>query len=660
MKRIMFVLLASIMLGSMFVFVKQTKAISNGMCLDPVNYVVNPPMDGSDLTFLWDLNISTSYAVSAWEAKLFWDPAVINCLEVTYGSFIASSNDATPIITTTSVMLGQNSKTSDTATGDGVLATIKFTFVLPGYSDVVFLESKVWDDALNEHNLLLEGTIDGSVSSERPHPVFSWTTADAKYGPLPTRTEKEGGRTTTVTGTTVIFNAGASYDVEDGTGSIANIVKFLWNYGDGKSDVYATAYGNRSTTASHVYTAYLKAGYLVNLTIWDNENEWWSTTWRFGGPAASDTVPMWRDVGIVDIWPSLPPYANWDELGDDWWDYWYFDSTDFYIPQTNDLYWQYHLSDHFCDNYYGYVLPTDDIRIENTPYPDGDHVKLGDSDLGRPLSYFNESEVFYDWDKNGQYSAGDSLVFDSDGDYFFNATAGDKVIYGPALTLGKILLPFDYGWNDAGEGAAELYYDADGSGCYTAGEPIYWDNDPLEEVSTAVNPTVREGLDGYGVGGLWILVTANNYGSVKETVKINLYALYIELDLKLAPPPPVQKAPAEVELVKSWTKDLTANAGTGWGLVANWLPSKNGTYIFFATIEAADSAVLHDGNTADNYFILSRPFCNEAVWDATSMSILGDKTFVQYMCDIDGDGKVGPSDFALLSSNYGAKPPKSP
>ena len=654
MKKIMFVLLASIMLASMFVYVKQTRAISNGMCMDPVDKVVNPPMDGSDLTFEWALNISTTYAITAWEAKLLWDPAVIRYLNVTFGTYIDGSNSN--VTTETTLLIGQNFLAGETATGDGVLATIKFTFVLPGFTDVVFLESTVWDDALNEYDLLLEGTIDATVTSTRPHPVFSWSTGDG-LNPLPTRTVTEGGRTTTVAGTVVNFDASESYDVEDGTDSIT---KYLWEYGDGKSDVYVG--GNLTALTSHTYTAYKQAGYLVNLTVWDDEvsAEWWSSTWRYGGSALSDTVPMWRDVGIVDIWPSLPPYANWDELGDDWWDYWYFDSTDFYIPHTNDPYWGYHLSDHFCDNYYGYVLPTDDIRIENTPYPDGDHVKPGDSDLGRPLSYFSISETFYDVDKSGHYGPGDSIVYDIDGDLMFNATAGDTVIYGPAVALGKPLLNFDYFWDVAGNGAAELYFDADDSLDYTAGEAIYWDNNPLDEVSTAVNPTVQEGIDEYGRGGLWILVTANNYGSVKEKVTINLYALYLELDLKMAPPPPVQKSAPEVELVYTTTRTLAANKGTGWALTSNWLPSKNGTYLLFATIEAADGAVLHDPNRGDNYFLLNRPLCNEAYWDAASMSILGDNTFMKYMCDIDGNGQVGPADFALLSANWFATAPKSP
>jgi len=93
MKKIMFVLLASIMLASMFVFVKQTKALSNGMCLDPVNYVVNPPMDGSDLTFDWDLNLSTTYDITGWEAWMFWNPDIIQFVILTWAGVFTSTTD---------------------------------------------------------------------------------------------------------------------------------------------------------------------------------------------------------------------------------------------------------------------------------------------------------------------------------------------------------------------------------------------------------------------------------------------------------------------------------------------------------------------------------------------------------------------------------------
>jgi hypothetical protein len=533
MKKLMFVLLAAIMFASMFVAVKQAKALTNGMVMDPVENVVDPPMDGSDITFLWPINISTAYAVSAWEAKLLWDPAVLCMLEIKWGTFMTGADISNSSVVSSGkewVLLGQNFVEQHTVTGDGVLATIKFCFVLPGVTQLWFLESKVWDDALVEYNLLPPsgGTLNGRVRSNRPHPAFFWKTDDG-INPLPTHTDYCGGRTTT-TGTTVHFNGSRSYDVGnvywDGAawqkdGGYPDIVRYRWEWGDG-----TPATDGAARDVDHVFAGYSYLGYWVNLTVWDSEGDWWSSTWRCEGSYPTDNVPMWRDLAIVDIWPSLPPYQNWEEYGDDWGNYWFFDSTDFLLPNTGDDYWNYL------------------VDFPSYLYPPGETVMSA--------------------------------------------------------------------WNN------------------------------------------------YGSEGLYILVTANNFGSVPEKALIRLYAVYVELDLKMAPPPPKALMDTSVELIGSWSRVIAKGAGTGWNCYTVWMPPKNGTYVLFATIEAADSTAVHDGDRSNDYMALTQAVSNIAKWDSVNLVLITNPVFVQYMCDIEGNGKVGPEDFALLSSNYGAKPPKSP
>jgi hypothetical protein len=155
-------------------------------------------------------------------------------------------------------------------------------------------------------------------------------------------------------------------------------------------------------------------------------------------------------------------------------------------------------------------------------------------------------------------------------------------------------------------------------------------------------------------------VTANNFGSVPEKALIRLYAVYVELDLKMAPPPPTGLKDTSVSLIGSWTKTMNGGTGTGWGCYTVWMPPKNGTYVLFATIEAAYSTAVADGDRSNDYMALPQAICNIASWDSVNLVLKTNPIFVQYMCDIEGNGKVGPEDFALLSSNYGAKPPKSP
>jgi hypothetical protein len=534
MKKLMFVLLAAIMFASMFVAVKQARAATEAMILDPIYNVVNPPMDGSDLTFVWPVNISTATQVSAWEAKLLWDPAVVRFVEIEWGTFMSGAEVSNSLVTSSGqewVLFGQNFIEQHTVTGDGVLANVKFTFVLPGFTQMWFLEAKVWDDSLVETNLLsgyAGNTVNGQLKSNRPHPVFTWRTDDG-INPCPNHTCYDQGRLT-ASWTVVHFNGTVSYDVSNvgwtGTNwehlpGYPDIVRYRWEWGDGTPATDGVA-----GVVDHVFQGYSYLGYTVNLTVWDSEGDWWSSTWRFGGSFPTDTVPMWRDLAIVDIWPSLPPYQNWEEYGDDWGNYWFFDSTDFWLANTGDNYWNYL------------------VDFPSYGYPPGETVMSA--------------------------------------------------------------------WNN------------------------------------------------YGSEGLYILVTANNFGSVPEKALIRLYAVYVELDIRMAPPPATARLDTSVDLIGSWSRVIPAGAGTGWNCYTIWMPPKNGTYVLFATIEAAQETQIYDGDRSNDYMALTQAVCNIASWDSVGLSLRTNPVFVQYMCDIEGNGKVGPEDFALLSSNYGAKPPKSP
>jgi hypothetical protein len=703
MKKIMFVLLATIMLGSMFVYVKQAKALSDGMTLDPVEKVYDPPYGGPN-DFDWNLTITTTHACASWEAKLLWNPGVIRILDVSWGNFF---NDGVAPVANASVLsssgdsiqLGQYFTAPGTVTGSGWLATLHYTFVLPGYTQIYFLEANVTDDSTpkNSYDLLPPGgdtEMYCRVKSNLPHPAFYWYTDDG-INPCPKHDCYDQGRITHV-GTPVHFNGSASYDVgnvvwndvskvwEYAVG-YPDIVEWVWDFNDGyySNDIrlyhgtlprgvivhvtdadaiaaYALvafmpyemhdetvaadgAYtgigigsapawegvyndtdlsGNvtigdyryipADTTAApacayvvdldpdiglplvafnanekhadgiisapdtpddpypgyinglydnwepiyldrqykdtvwtdpgygivnagavtwdHMFSAYNYDGWDVSLTVYDSEGQYWNSDWRYGGPELGNIVPMWRDLAIVDIWASLPPYYMWDETGTDWGDYWFFDSSDFWIPNTADPYWNY-----------------------------------------------------------------------------------------------KVDFP-SYGY-DPGE-------------------------------------TVKSAWMNYGSEGLYVLVTANNFGSTPEKARVNLYAFYIEQHAKPGnPPAPIFNI--GVEKIGTWAPTINPGAGTGWGLLTIWMPPKNGTYLLFATIQPADDTEVRDLDKSNDYFLLSRPICNIAVWDkvnngadpAYNYQLLTNIIFASYMCDMSRNGKVGPEDFAMLSAMYGNKPP---
>jgi hypothetical protein len=692
MKKILFAAMAAIILCSAFVGFKTIRSDAyNYIVMNPEELTVDLPIGGADLTFLYPINITTNVAnVSAWECKLLWNPSVLRPVLdneskpiIVWGTFMNGSNNCDNNRMASSggeyIIIGQNFNNETLGiTGSGWLASVNFTFVLPGATFVKVLNAKVWNNDLVKTDL---SGIDGRVKCDRPHPQFWWWTNDTATkgnialgthgtGPLPQHTVYDGGRSL-VNATTVHFTANMSYDVSNmiwnGTAYVLtggeNIVALRWEYGDGNVDVRSTAGLNFSWTTDHIYANYLKAGYLVNLTAYDSTLvSYWSSTWRFGGSSPDDTVPCWRDVGIVDVWPSLPPYQNWDEYDVDWWSYWFFDSTDYWIPHTADTYWNYNLSDYYCDPIMGYGLPTPDDRLEPAygAFDIGSKVEAGDADIGLALSYFSQEEKFYDADEDGAYGPGDSLVYDVDDDWVYNTTNGDSLLYGFAPPQGADVYIFDYNWAYYSTlgllSAAGMYYDADSSGGYTTGDSVYFDNNEFEVVSADANPSVRQGYEDYGVAGVWILVTANNFGSVPEKVRVNLYAIGIALKNSGTSPAFAANQVTSVELIHTWQTTITANTGSGWGLTTVWLPPDNGTYILMATIDIQDGASIKDANRADNYFVCPSPFSNIDAWNFTSGALVPSGWMnAKYMADLakGGDGGVGSQDLAFFLSQYG-------
>jgi hypothetical protein len=365
-QKILFGALAVIIFGSLFVGLKLATALNaESMWLDPEFKTINPTP--TQMTFLYDLRINTTYAITAWEAKLLFDPAVIRALDVVWGGYMTPPGDVSNVVqipgTGESIRLGQTYTSALTSTGEGLLAQINFTFVLPGATEIQFLEAKVWDDALTEYDIV-GSSVSGKLNSDMPHPLFAWSCADGR-NPLPNHTISEGGDTIEHYDV-VTFNASGSYDVQnmpwngtafDPDGGYPDIVYYIWDFGDGTGVEGAHP---AFEAVTHVYQDYNFDGYLVNLTVRDSEAHEWSTTWRFGGPHDDNTVPMWRDVAVVDFWPSLMPFEVWDNgTGADWWAWWWYDTVDYTIPRTDSYYWNYE-----ADNLLGPGSYARDIGID--------------------------------------------------------------------------------------------------------------------------------------------------------------------------------------------------------------------------------------------------------------------------------------------------------
>jgi hypothetical protein len=628
-QKILFGVMAVIIFGSLFVSLRPATALNApAIWMEPEFKTVNPTP--TQMTFLYDIeiNLTAGFEIVAYEIKLLFDPAVIRALDVVWGTFMSGpTTDAFTIPGTgESILLGQTANDNTNYTGAGLLASVNFTFVLPGACEVKFLEAYVYNYTFYQFDYLTN-TQSGKLNTDMPHPTFTWYTDDA-LNPLPDHTFSEGGDSFQHYDV-VHYNASLSYDVQDLTwsgtawipgGAYPDIVEYMWDFGDGygsndvrllyapgivrlgdadigtslitfdssetywdadtsggftaadsicidvsgtgwynsteDSTVYGAAPANGTAlsgftiyekheenvantmwdageevyqdmqymldadyctvsvgaaTIDHIYSGYEFNGYLVNLTVMDSENSYWSTTWRYGGPHDDDTVPCWRDVAVVDFWPSLMPFEIWDNgSGADWWAWWWYDTVDYTIPRIDSYYWNYE-----ADNIFG----------------PGSHAS--------------------DW-------------------------------------------------------------------------------------------------------GLDFLMTFANYGSVPEYCKTTLYAIYLQEDLDA---PNTTDLDTGCTMVAQYSFTIGPGSGSGWywALAAPFMPTKNGYYLMIATIDL-EGAMHDDQNPGNNY--MAGP---QVVSTIYTFGVMGEgSTFAKYKADLDGSGKVDGFDWAIFSANFGGAPNEHP
>jgi hypothetical protein len=147
------------------------------------------------------------------------------------------------------------------ATGSGSLCLIVLECVESGVSDLHLFDTMLTEE---DGDPIAHGTADGSFYTTKPFVDFTITPPN----PLP--------------GEVVTFNASACWDPDGGT-----VDYFDWDFGD-------TGTGS-GMIVTHTYTDYNTPGYDVTLTVTDDDMETWSKTKK---------LRIWRDVGVVDIWPT--------------------------------------------------------------------------------------------------------------------------------------------------------------------------------------------------------------------------------------------------------------------------------------------------------------------------------------------------------------------
>jgi len=600
--------------------------------------------------------------VMAWEAKIYWDPAVLQRHRIAFGPFFGegTNNYTKGSMGGEYVLIGELKTDETTINGTGMVANLTMIMKYPGATHVWIYESLLLDHELNE---IHHDTVDITVKTDHPAAHFTWwvTEPDGETpaSPLP------------------------DHYLKDDCQSI-QVYKIVWFDGSPSYDV-------------------------CNL-YWNETDETW-----------------WEDVG----YPDIVEYV-----------------------------WT------FGDGY-----QSNDIRIDPVlpPFALLSMVRLGDPDVGWPLILFNANETYYDADASKTYSPGDSICLDKNKDKMFNATKGDYVLYGPAVTEGSKLRAFTI-YEKHTDGYllpyGDVFHPPSANGNYTPMEYVYKDmqfmkdlgychvsvgSEVIDHVYSSYNfdgwePVLRvydsEGdywqtdwryggsapenivpmyrdvgipdiwptlppydvagwtdwwgwdttdyvippptdpwwdtvltdydCDAYGYphgttareAGVYVTVSAANYGTVHDWVKVSLYAIKIEAAftglsfrgagvtyewLKTTG----YVSPPTIEYIGSDTYKINKMAGAGFYFTFYWTPKVAAYYIFFATIDIID-AVSQDQNLDNNYFMLG------TMVDALgSSSVPTTQNYAAYVCDIlhrvetGGVYKVGPLDFNRFSACYG-------
>lgn len=222
--------------------------------------------------FMVTIDVADAAHVAGFEFKVTWDLALTE-FPPAVGEGYFLQDTGIPVYQTSQanilfkyVLVSAFLTAYGWADGGGTLATLTFQVKASesGSSTIHLYDTKLFDEngVLIPHNV-----VDGSFFTTKPKPVFSWTPAAPIAGEL------------------VTFDGSASYDPDGGT-----ITAYEWDFGDGSPHAFGAV-------VTHTYANYQLAPYQVTLTVTDSDQ---MQTWFVTKP-----LQIWRDLGIVSVWPSM-------------------------------------------------------------------------------------------------------------------------------------------------------------------------------------------------------------------------------------------------------------------------------------------------------------------------------------------------------------------
>ena len=673
--KILAIILIAALSLSMFAVVKFAYAQVPRIELRPTSIVVDPPYGATGYFFNVEVWLVDVTSVMAWEARVYWDPGVLQRFKITFGPFFGgnTNNYTKGSMGGESVLLGQLKTDGTLVTGTGNVANLTMIFKYPGATHMWIYGSHLLDSGLNEITHTLGDT---TVKTNHPAAYFTWWVTEpdgtTPASGLPDHYLKDDCQSIQVY-KIVWFDGSASYDVcnlaWNGTdwehiSGYPDILEYVWTYGDGyqSNDIRIDPVIPGKAPLSMVRLG--DPDVMWPLVTFKADEVYYNASVHTGYMPGDSIVKDTKKDGKFNSTEDIVLYGP--------------------TPPEQSKLRAFTIYEKHTDGYaetYGLVYTP---ILNNTLYDPMEYV-YKDMQFFKDIGYCHVSvgsEVIDHVYSSYNFDGWEPIlrVYDSEGDYWqtnwrFGGSAPENIV--PMWRdvgipdIWPTLPPYDIeGWSD--------WWGWDTTDYVIPSPTDPWWDTPLYDYDA----------DGMGVPhgttfremGVWVTVSAANYGTVHDWVKVSLYAIKIEVgaastklnyttiggtftwlkqySLAVDDPGPT------IEYIGSDTTKINAMAGAGFYFTFFWMPKTPGFYIFFATIDIID-ACTQDQNLDNNYFMLGTMVTAlPSAWaDGYAASFLGITTwnYAVYCADLTtryvGGGnehKVGPLDFFAFSKCFGS------
>lgn len=485
--------------------------------------------------FTVTIKIADVVGLAAWEAKVRWDPAVLECMDVKFGTFMDPLNPTSvSLIEMGKVTLGQYATMAGGVGGSGDLAYLNFTVLYPGKTLVFFESINLYDQNGVGKDC---DFFNAQYHSHTPVPVW-YHTADSHT--LPYKVCKIDCHEVQL-GDNVTFNGTESWDPDT---PADEIVSYEWYYGDGyySNDIRLTNF---------------KGGVLPIGRMEDSN-------YRPHGLV----LPMDLDVGTPLV-PFLPEETHVDD-GNGLYDM----GEPICWDNDTDLVFNATMGDYV-------IFPPAGI------VPDGTPLVNFATTTGCGHVWPREKHCDNEY-PDEKYTAGEEIYEDRDGpidDGYSHVSAGASV-------MNHMYLDYRYEAYHAWLGVLDAtgkYWQSNWYVQQSFHDIRLWRDVALVNIWPTLDFTDSvsyfwppgSGYKGYGQ----LLVAVANYGSITEYVHVEVFAVRIDYRTKLVAGEWQTLATNDLYVIEDWLWEVNPMSGSGFWLLAGWTPPKKGVYAIVAKVD---------------------------------------------------------------------------